>query len=74
MAFPARKKLDDSQISQTVLVDWSIIRPDSVDEEMVRMASSSSLNSRNDEFVSFVDELKFQRLVIFDCVMVVGRK
>ena len=45
-----------------------------VDEEMVRIASSSSLNSRNDEFVSFVDELKFQRLVIFDCVKVVGRK
>ena len=30
---------------------------------MVRMASSSSLNRRDDEFVSFVDELKFQRIV-----------
>ena len=73
MAFPASKKLNDSQISQTVLVDWSIIVLDLVYldyREMVRMASSSSMNRRNDEFVSFDEELKFPRIVR----LAVGRK
>ena len=73
MAFPASKKLNDSQISQTVLVDWSIIVLDLVYldyREMVRMASSSSMNRRNDEFVSFDEELKFPRIV----KLAVGRK
>lgn len=73
MAFPASKKLNDSEISQTVLVDWSIIVVDLVYldyREMVRMASSSSMNRRNDEFVSFDEELKFPRIVR----LAVGRK
>ena len=73
MAFPASKKLNDSEISQTVLVDWSIIVLDLVyldHREMVRMASSSSMNRRNDEFVSFDEELKFPRIVR----LAVGRK
>ena len=73
MAFPASKKLNDSEISQTVLVDWSIIVLDLVYldyREMVRMASSSSMNRRNDEFVSFDEELKFPRIVR----LTVGRK
>ena len=73
MAFPASKKLNDSAISQTVLVDWSIIVLDLVyldHREMVRMASSSSMNRRNDKFVSFDEELKFPRIVR----LAVGRK